>query len=169
MFSTRYGSNEDDQCRETETISVVTGCRSRTSWAIPVIESAKYKKDKSGKRKRVANLSDIEKRREWKAWQKRQQQSWKAKAEVIGVPPTLPSDGVAEAAPASQYVQWPAKVFTPPIMLQWDELQITSKQFFQINFFIHNWRNQINTVIVEGGYMSGIPAKKHVQIKIHWL
>ena len=28
---------------------------------------------------------------------------------------------------------------------------------------------KLNTVIVEGGYMSGIPAKKHVQIKIHWL
>ena len=26
---------------------------------------------------------------------------------------------------------------------------------------------KLNTVIVEGGYMSGIPAKKHVQIKIH--
>jgi len=29
---------------------------------------------------------------------------------------------------------------------------------------------KLNTVIVKGGYMSGIPAKnKRAQIKIHWL
>ena len=44
MLPTGYGSNGDDQFRETETISAATGCRSRMSRATPGIETAKIQK-----------------------------------------------------------------------------------------------------------------------------
>ena len=61
------------------------------------------------------------------------------------------------------YIQWSAKVWPLPITPHLDEL--CRNDFSKLTFLFITEEIKLNTIIVEGGYISGIPAKNMYKSK----